>query len=290
MFILLENEQVTMKIFPAIVSVILFAIAGCVNDDNKSAECGLKEDLNKNSTTVSILFIGTSHTFYNELPQLVRSIGRSMGDSVYTEMSAPGGYDFERHFRLTETKIALSSRKWDYIVLQESGWRTALPESMANARVYPFADSLKALIDVNNLEAKLILYMTNGYIGGVNAFGEEKWCSEDPQVCTYEGMQDRIRETYLKLSDQMKAEIAPCGIVWKMLRSNNPNIPLHDPDGIHPSLLGSYSNAITIYSMVRKKKIKEVFVPSGVTNEQAMDVQKTVSSALFDCNPDWKNF
>jgi hypothetical protein len=236
------------------------------------------------------LFIGTSHTFYNEMPKLVGSIARSFGDSTYTEMSAPGGYDFERHFKLATTIAALNSRKWDYIVLQESGWRTALPTSLAEVRIYPFADSLKKLITNSNPNPKLILYMTDGYINGVNAFGDTGWCRSDPQVCTFDGMQDRIKLTYNHLAKQLNAEVAPCGVMWKVLKARNSSLVLHDADGIHPSLAGSYVNAIVIYSVIRKKRMKEVFVPSAIPQDQATLIQNTISETLFDCNPAWTDF
>jgi hypothetical protein len=64
---------------------------------------------------------------------------------------------------------------------------------------------------------------------------------------------------------------------------------MHDPDGIHPNLAASYANALAIYSIIRKKRMKDVFVPSGIPNSQAIVIQKTVSEILFDCNPSWKD-
>jgi len=277
----------SIKLFSGLIFILLFS--GC-EKKAESSNCGLKIDENNNAQNVSILFIGTSHTHYNEMPKLVSSIARSFGDSAYTEMSAPGGYDFERHYKLAATITALNSRKWDYIVLQESGWRTALPSSLAEVRIYPFADSLKKLISNSNPNAKLILYMTDGYINGVNAFGDTAWCRSDPQVCTFDGMQDRIKLTYNQLAKQLNAEVAPCGTIWKILRSRNSSLVLHDADGIHPSLAGSYTNAIVIYSVTRKRRMKEVFVPPAITQDQATLIQNTISETLFDCNPSWKDF
>jgi hypothetical protein len=268
---------------------IAFFLAAC-NKDTKPADCGIQVDPGNESRQISVLFIGTSHTHYNDLPGLVRQIAQSVGDSVYTEMSAPGGFDFERHYKLPETISALNSRKWDYIVLQESGWRSALYPTVAEKMIYPFADSLQQVILKNNGSARLILYMTNGYIGGVNAFGDTAWCKADPGVCDFNGMQERIKDNYLHLAKQLKAEIAPCGLIWKILRSKNNNIVLHDRDSIHPALTGSYSNAITIYSMIKKQKLNGAFSPAILGKEQASAIQETVAAVLFDCNPGWQNF
>ena len=224
------------------------------------------------------------------MPKTVAAIAKSIGDSVYTEMSAPGGYDFERHFVLDATKTALSSRKWDYIVLQESGWRTALPASLAQARVYPFADSLLNLVKRNNATAHLVLYMTNGYTNGVNAFGDTAWCKADPQVCSFDGMLERVKGTYVQLGKQLNAELAPCGVLWKIVKSRQPGTVLHDADGLHPGPLASYLNALAIYSVVRKKPLKDVYVPSSISAAESALLQNTVADVLFDCNPGWKEY
>ena len=278
--------QMRTKPISSIIFLLLFCTCG---KDKESTNCGIEINENTKAQNISILFIGTSHTFYNEMPALVSSVARSLGDSAYTEMSAPGGYDFERHYKLEATITALDSRKWDYIILQESGWRTALPPSLAEVSIYPFADSLKNLIRKNNPTAKLILYMTNGYTNGVNTFGDTAWCNADPQVCTYEGMLDRIKANYIRLAEQLNAEVAPCGLIWKALKARNSSLALHDADGIHPSPTASYANAITLYSIVRKRRMTAVFIPSAVAKDQAILIQKTISEILFDCNPSWKD-
>jgi len=267
--------------------VMLVTLYGC--EKGSQSKCGVDINESKEVKNSSILFIGTSHTFYNDLPNLVSAIGKSLGDSVYTEMSAPGGFDFERHFKLNETIDKLNSRQWDFIVLQESGWRCAFDRTQAQIRIYPFADSLKMVIRKSNPNAKLVLYMTNGYTQGVNTFGDTAWCRLDPKVCNFEGMLDRIKANYIQLGEQLKAEIAPCGLVWKELRSRNSNLVLHEPDGIHPNLTASYTNALTIYSVIRKKRMLGVFFPSAISNTQAHLIQETVSQMLFDCNPSWIN-
>ena len=132
--------------------------------------------------------------------------------------------------------------------------------------------------------------MTHGYIGGVKALADSAWCTNDPQVCTYEGMQERIKETYLHLANQMQATIAPCGVMWKILKSKNNHIDLYDADGIHPSLVGAYANALTLYSVIRAKPIANVYIPDSLQVAQAEFIQHTISSSLFDCLPNWNSF
>ena len=168
--------------------LIMIAWIGSSCDNDEDEPCGLVEDVNEQSKELSILFIGNSHTHFHDLPEIVREIGASIGDNVYVEMSAPGGYEFERHFKYPETLTALSSREWDYIVLQESGWRVALPPVEAAIQVYPFADSLKKEIVRNNQDAQLVMYVTHGYEQGVNTMGEAE-CVNRIHLCNQQECQ-----------------------------------------------------------------------------------------------------
>jgi hypothetical protein len=266
--------------------IILLSLATCDHPVDP-VNCAVSLDVTSHEPRdISILFIGTSHTYYNDLPAIVKAIGKSIGDQVYTEMSAPGGYDFERHVILESTIKALDSREWDYIVLQESGWRTALPPDMLATKVFPFASDLKNIISEKQPSSTLILYMTQGYVGGVGTFDAD-WCAAEPAVCSYEGMQERIRDTYIELSKIMGAEVAPTGMVWKALMNKDSQFSLFDADGIHPNLAGSYVNALTIYSVIRRKELRNVFIPMGVADDDALLIQNTVVDMIFQCSPNW---
>src|SRR6478752_1724707 len=187
----------------AVFVVIIGFLASC-DQGIDPISCAVPIDQTKGTKDINILFIGTSHTYYNNMPNIVKQIGKSIGDSVHIKMSAPGGYDFERHVKLQATLDALDSCDWDYIILQESGWRTTLPQDSLNTRVFPFAKELKKIISEKQPLAKLVLYMTNGYTKGVGSFNTS-WCKDEPVVCSYEGMQNRIRDTYITLLKLMDA-------------------------------------------------------------------------------------
>ena len=264
--------------------LFLFVFIALSCEDDGDGPCGLLEDLGTEPKELSILFIGNSHTHFHDLPEIIKEIAGSIGDNIYVEMSAPGGYEFERHFKDAVTLAALSSREWDYIVLQESGWRVALPPVEASIQVYPFADSLKREITRTNPDAQLVLYVTHGYEQGVMTI-EPQWCEWDPSVCNQNGMSKRIQETSKELARIFEAESAPCGPLWHVIKTKNSQLDLFEPDGVHPNIVGSYANGLCIYSVIRKRRLLNVFSPSGIESEVAQFVQETVANALFDCNP-----
>jgi len=71
-----------------------------------------------------------------------------------------------------------------------------------------------------------------------------------PPVCTYEGMDDLLRERYLEMGEMNEAVVSPVGAVWRHLRENNPDVQLYANDGSHPSPEGSYAAACAFFSVL----------------------------------------
>ncbi|MBL0050314.1 MAG: hypothetical protein IPP29_01710 [Bacteroidetes bacterium] len=65
------------------------------------------------------------------------------------------------------------------------------------------------MIKANNACTKTIFYMTWG-----RKYGDGSNCASYPPVCTYAGMQQRLKESYLLFSDTCKAVAAPVGIAF----------------------------------------------------------------------------
>jgi len=276
------------KVYPFSAFLILFIFLCQCKKSPDTEICGLIETKENDPQHLKVLFIGNSHTYTYSIPESIHSMAESGGDSLEFEQSAPGGFDLEQHFYFLPTLQAINSRNWDYVVLQESGWRTALPDDMAETMVYAFADSLAEIIYANSSSTEILLFMTQGYREGVLSFGDEQWCENDPAVCTYEGMQHRIHRTYLRLSENLDADLAPAGAIWKIFMDEYEDIPVYQADGIHANPEGSYLSACVIYSMLYRKKPEGGFIPAAVNSEDAAKIQATVSDALFHCNPDWR--
>ena len=266
-------------------------ISSCENPTTSSVvTCGVEEISSSAPQNLNVLFIGTNHTIVYNVPETVKLIAESKGDVFNYEMSAPEWYDFKRHCQLNSTISEINSKSWDYVVMQESGWRTALPQFMADTMVYPYATTLNDMIKGNNNATKVVLYMTQGYRNGVLAFNDSSWAGQDPQVTTYEGMQERIRENYLYMTELLNSGIAPAGMMWNIFTDRYPDVDLYLPDGIHANQNGAYLSACTIYSVICKRKPENIYIPADVADDIAQKIQTTVSEALFDCNPDWREY
>jgi hypothetical protein len=228
------------------------------------------------------LFIGNSYTYVNELPVLIAQIALSNGDTLLHDQSTPGGYTFELHTQNAVTLSKINAAPWDYVVLQEQSQLPALhPDSVA-VTTYPFADTLNRLIKANDSCSVTLFYMTWG-----RKNGDVQNCPTYPPVCTYEGMQARLRESYLEMGGMFGAPNSPVGVAWKHTRDLYPAIELYSSDESHPSLNGSYLAACTFYGAMFHKSPVGCYVPPGILPNDADVLQQIAYHTVFDSLAVW---
>jgi hypothetical protein len=230
-----------------------------------------------------VLFLGNSYTQANNLPQMIADIAHSAGDSLFYDFNTPGGYTFEGHSINATSLSKISSNNWNYVVLQEQSQLPSFPPSQVQTEVYPYADSLNSKIKKNDSCTKTLFYMTWG-----RKNGDAGNCASYPPVCTYLGMQQRLKESYLEMANALGAEVCPAGIAWKHFRQTNPLVELYQADESHPTVTGTYLVACTFYASVFHKSPVGLFIPSGITASLADTIQRTAYNAVFDSLTTWR--
>lgn len=229
-----------------------------------------------------VLFIGNSYTAVNNLPSLVNEMAISTGDNLVYDSTTPGGYRFLNHAADANTSSKISSDAWDYVVLQGQSQETSFGQSQMANEVFPHAESLCNAIRNNNECSMPLFYMTWG-----RENGDASNCAYLPWVCTYEGMDDVIRDTYIYMSDENDTELSPVGAVWRSLRNNHPDIDLYSTDGSHPSLAGSYAAACAFYTMIYKKDPTLINWDSTLDAMEAITIRQTAKDIVYDFSQDW---
>ncbi|MEI6883011.1 MAG: PKD domain-containing protein [Bacteroidota bacterium] len=228
------------------------------------------------------LFLGNSYTYVNDLPLLVSQIASSKGDSLFALKYTPGGYTFQMHSEDPMTRAAIAAGPWDLVILQEQSQLPALwPDSVA-VTTYPFADTLNRLIKENDSCSLTLFFMTWG-----RKYGDTDFCPVYPPVCTYNGMQARLRESYLTMGTMFNAEVSPVGAAWKTTRTMNPGLELYQSDNSHPSLCGSYLAACTFYAAIFHKSPVGAFVPAGIAQTTADSLQLIAFHTVLDSLNTW---
>ena len=233
-----------------------------------------------------VLFIGNSYTYYNDLPNLIKEIALSFGDTLVHESSTPGGYNFSAHSTNTQTLSKINQQQWDYVVLQAQSQEPSLSPGYVNSNVLPAAQVLIDAIESNSLCIEPLFFMTWG-----RKFGDASNCVAYPPVCTYLGMQERLRTRYLDMSFIHNASCSPVGMAWKNSIAINSTIDLYTSDNSHPSIYGSYLAACTFYASIFKKSaVGSSYWPNAIDSATAYSLQQIGSSTVLDSLAVWNIF
>ena len=171
-----------------------------------------------------ILFIGNSHTYFNDMPQMVRELFACAEEPVSVTMLTHGGMTLDWHCKQEQTAFNLRFGGYDYCVLQQAA--------------HPF-DGYQALSDgvreIRGLAGenppRFVLYMT---------WAEKAKPENQPEMT----------EAYRRTAAEQGTLLAPAGEMWKKFRSLYPDIDLYFTDGAHASYAGSMMAACAVFSTI----------------------------------------
>ena len=209
----------------------------------------------------SVLFVGNSYTYYNDLPGIVETLGDANGVSIETEMIAPGGAFLHEHRFNPEVAAAIQSGDFDTVIFQE---QSVAPSVLAFAteNTLPAAETLDVIAD--NSGVRVIWFQTWGHFNGFPSEGHPN----------YESMQSAIVNTYDAIAERNGGTVARVGETWRRARETA-GTPLYDPDGTHPSPAGSYLAAITITETIMSATVVET---PGIDTVDARTAQTLANS------------
>jgi len=236
----------------------------------------------QSQSTKEVLFVGNSYTYYNNLPSLVNDMAVNTGDTFIYDVEAPGGQDFKNHESNPNVLNKINSSNWDFVVLQGHSRETSKPQADMELNTFPFVESLVDTVKENNLCSQPMFFMT---WGRENGYAPD--CPTYPWLCTYEGMDDVVKDTYIFMADEYNTKISPVGAVWRYIRTNFPSIDLYDPDESHPSLAGSYAAACTFYTMVYEKDPTLITWNSTLSTSEANNIKLAAKTIVFNQIANW---
>ena len=243
--------------------------------------------LSLKSQTYDVLFLGNSYTFYNNMPSLVSAIADSFEDTLNFSSNTPGGWQLANHAEQNSSSLqAINQQTWDYVVIQAQSQEPSFPPIQVEEQTYPAAESLVQSILENDSCTEPMFFMTWGRKNGdaVNGVGY-------PTISTYQGMQSRLRNSYLEMGYDNNSSIAPVGMAWKRSIDENPDFELYTADESHPNLAGSYLAACVFYSsMFKKSCVGSSFIPDGLDSIDVINLQTTASEVVLDSTQVWNLF
>ena len=171
-----------------------------------------------------ILFIGNSLTYANDLPSLVRDLGRSEPSRTVTVASvAYPNFSLLDHWDRGDALEAINDGPWDFVVLQQGP--SALPESRSLLVAYAemFAQ------EIRRVGARPAIYMVWPELDRA-----DQW--------------DNVTASYAAAAAAVDGVLLPGGEAIRAAYNADRSIRLFEGDNFHPALAGSYVVALTMYA------------------------------------------
>ncbi|HHG83332.1 MAG TPA: T9SS type A sorting domain-containing protein, partial [Bacteroidetes bacterium] len=207
----------------------------------------------------------------------------SGGDSLIHDQNTPGGYTLEGHASNATSINKINSRNWDFVILQDQSQRPSFPPAQVAVQVYPYAKLLDSIIRANDPCTEPIFYMTWG-----RKYGDQSNCANYPPLCTYAGMQGRLRTSYLQMAQDNNATVAPCGVAWWESILRDSTLELYSADQSHPAYTGSYLNACVFYAAIYRKSPLGLNFHGSLDAVTATFLQNVAHDVVFDSLTQWR--
>ncbi len=236
----------------------------------------------QNLGTKKVLWIGNSYTYVNDLPTMFRLLALSGGDSIIVDSSTPGGYSFAAHSTYTTTLQKLAANNNDFVVLQAQSQEPSFPPFQVESETFPYAHILDSLAKAGSPCSQTVFYMTWG-----RKYGDSQNCASYPPLCTFEGMNDRLRWAYKQMADDNEALVSPAGTAWRKSWEADSTINLWSVDNSHPSVAGSYLTACVFYGTILRKSPVGLTYTAGLSTEQSGFLQNIAFQTVFDSLDTW---
>jgi hypothetical protein len=177
----------------------------------------------------SILFVGNSLTYENDLPGMLAALADSAkGEKLDVQSVAFPNFALEDHWSEGTALAAIRRGGWSVVILQQGS--SALSESRINLRQWTnnFANEIRK---TNGTPA---LYMV--------------WPASDRQFDF-----QNVIDSYTLAAQDVNGILFPVGAAWLAVWKRDSTIPLYAPDGLHPTIQATYLAAAVIYAKLYGK-------------------------------------
>ena len=197
------------------------------------------------------LFIGNSFTARNNVPGLIADLAKARGYTMEHKLISAGGASLRMHWNKGAAPKAIEQGAWDYVVLQEQSTLPIKNAQRTHENIRLFDEAIKAA------GAQTVLYLT--------------WARQNvPET------QKALTECYMSIGREIGATVVPAGVAWERVFRMEGHPVLHDKDGSHPTLAGSYLAACVFFAVLfDESPVGIASEIKGLTAAQIAQLQKT---------------
>lgn len=218
----------------------------------------------------TLLFIGNSLTYTNDLPAMLAQVADAADDSVGVAMVAGPNLAVIDHTNGATDAVARIDRGgWSHVVLQQGP--TSVPGVCRDTLIIA---AMRLKPHVSAAGGRIVLFLP--------------WTRQaDPQ--TLEGAAESARLA----ARAVGGIVAPVGFAWRNALSADPTIPIYGPDGYHPAPAGTLLAALTIYDRLFGVDVRAIQTESlsnrvavSLTSGQIRTLAQAAHEASISLPPD----
>ncbi len=217
---------------------------------------------NRYVDTYKILVFGNSHVHSHNLTGLLHDLiiaGRPEV-KVQQTIASGGNYLDERLVKSTDLHL-LQSSAWTHVILQGQKYSTT------GLYTYPIDASIIWLRAAKARNATPILFPEHGQRGNAT-----------------EG--SRVHSLHQSIVALEPGCVAPVGLAWDNLSQQDPQMVLHEADGNHAALAGSFLTALVFYQSITGNNAELLpFQPKVALPEPQQRLLRQVAAATLQHNP-----
>ena len=214
--------------YPAIMKIILLIGLIIVISASKPEQFShITPEKPYSGSLKTILFVGNSLTYTNDLPKLVVAFGKENGVEINTTILAYPNYALEDHWNDGQVQKLIAKYKYDFVVIQQG------PSSQIDGRrmLFDFGVKIKTLCD--NTNTQLAFFMVWPAFSNIQTF-------------------DGVIQNYTDAALATNSLLCPVGELWKKHFQDTGDYSFYGPDMFHPSTIGSKNAAKIIFETLFK--------------------------------------
>ena len=222
---------------------------------------------------MKVLFIGNSHTYFNDMPALFRNLAEKSGKEVYVDSITRGSATIS-DFAYSHTDVGskayqkLQGELWDYVIIEPSRRITPYESTTYEAEL---ASAKKLQGMAAKAGAKILLYCVWGNNDGTLTQYDATNPTAMIKGAVHYDYTRKMHVEFLKsVSTRFAEELGGVGVIDAGYAFENsiatyPNINLYDSDQRHPSLEGSYLAAACVYATIYNESPENIGFTGGTT-------------------------
>lgn len=170
-----------------------------------------------------VVFVGNSLTFYNDLPGMVSAlVDSSRAGPIEIHTVTAANFSLGDHLASGVAAQQIARYEAPLVILQQG------PSSLDESRADLIASTQRFDALARKQQGRTALYSV--------------W-PDRSRLAWF----DRVSESYRLAAERVHGVYLPAGEAWRAAWRRNPRLVLYDDDGLHPSVLGTYTAALVIY-------------------------------------------